>query len=91
MDWRSPDIWHAVPFVGLMVKPTPENAQTWALITRLLEAAIIGGVVMWGTVKVLSNDIDWIKRQITEVNTKQDARIDRLESWVLLPRQPSGQ
>ena len=85
MPWRNPEFWHAVPFIGLMVKP-PNGVISGSLITRLLEAAVIGGVVMWGTVQVLGTDIDWLKKQVSEINYKQDARIERLENWLLVPR-----
>lgn len=86
MVFKNPEFWHAVPFIGLMVKPPTEGTPMWSLITRLLEAAIIGGVVMYGTVQVLSKDIEWLKITVSEVNQKQDKRIERIESWFIGPK-----
>jgi hypothetical protein len=79
MPWRNPEFLQWIPFIGLAVKSP--GAQH-PLVIRLLEAAIIGAVVTWGTVQVLSNDIRWIRDSIAQ----QNQRIDRLESHLLAPR-----
>ena len=56
-----------IPFVALAVGspiPTP-------LVTRLMEAAIIGAVVTYGTVKSIGSDIDYIKQEIVSIKAEQ--------------------
>lgn len=55
----------AIPFIGMMTK----RAEGQPIITRLIEAAIIGGVVMYGTVQAVSKDIIWLKSGLTEVKS----------------------
>lgn len=75
---KNVDLWHRIyelahwsPFLALVT----DNENFRQITVRLVEAAIIGGIVMYGTVAVLKNDIDWIKKSISD----SERRIERLE------------
>ena len=55
-----------IPFIGLMAGKTEHSP----IITRLVESAIIGGVLLYGTVQILGNDIDWLKMEIGQINNR---------------------
>lgn len=57
-------LWH-IPFIGLMV-----NSDHSPIITRLIEAVIIGGVVMYGTVKVLGARVDHVSARLDRVQVE---------------------
>lgn len=57
-------ILNALPFIGMALSSGEGQGRVF---TRLVEAAIIGGVVTWGTVQVLGADIDWLKQSVTEL------------------------
>ena len=60
------DLVSYIPFVGMAV-----GHQQHPMITRLIESAIIGGVVLFGTVQVLGERIDNLKLQVTELRSEQ--------------------
>ncbi len=69
-----PDFINMIPFIGMVTggkEPPP-------LLTKLFEAAILGGVVMYGTVSLNGKDIEWIKREINEIQDKQNWMQDYL-------------
>lgn len=69
MPHTDPSNWsHVIPFLGLITNP---GAAT-PIIMRLVEACIIGAVIMFGTVQAIGTDIDWIKAELHEV--KQDIK-----------------
>ena len=59
-----------IPFFGLAVGNN--TAGTTPIVTRLIEAAIIGAVIMYGTVQVLGERIDNIATVQKEM--KQELR-----------------
>lgn len=59
-----------VPFVGLAING--DNPKNRPILTRLLEAVIIGAVAMYGTTKVLEERIENIAR--TQLEIKQEIR-----------------
>ncbi|MDP1586316.1 MAG: hypothetical protein Q8M07_01110 [Prosthecobacter sp.] len=61
------DVAQYIPFIGLAVG----GHQQQPIVTRLIESAIIGGVVLFGTVQVLGERIDHLKNQVTELRTEQ--------------------
>lgn len=65
------DLIQYIPFVGLAVQGAQQHAGNPA-ITRLMEAAIIGAVTMYGTVQVLSTEIKGLSIQVAEL--KQDQK-----------------
>jgi len=83
--WKNAELWQYIPFIGMAIKPPTEDRGPW--FTRLIEAAIIGGVTMFGTVRVLDTDIQWIKTSIQTINSEQNDRIKRLENLYFTPRQ----
>lgn len=58
---------YMLPFVGMVMKKDMQQHQP--IITRLLESAVLGAIVLYGVVKVVETDITWIKRDLVEVKT----------------------
>ena len=58
-------ITHYIPFIGLM---TGKAQQHSPIITRLVEAGIIGAVLLYGTVQILGTDINWLKKEMEQMN-----------------------
>lgn len=78
-----------VPFVGLAMQGKG-GAMKSPLITRLLESAIMGGVLLYGTVQVVGNDVTWIKGVMVEMREEmKDHRKQLLELYQRTAR--SGQ
>jgi len=66
-----------LPFVGLVLGN--EHAP---IIAKLIEYAVIGGVILFGTVQVLGNKIDDVGAQMNRVEQvliSQDARLRAVE------------
>lgn len=61
-----------IPFIGLMVGKAQQQSP---IVTRLIESAIIGAVLLYGTVQILGNDIDWLKKEMSQIN----GRIEQVE------------
>ena len=55
-----------VPFIGLAIG----NPEHQPVITRLIEAAIIGVVVMYGTVQATGARIDGLEQRVQEVKAE---------------------
>ena len=72
---------HYIPFLGMAAVGRQEiNYST--LITRLLEAAIIAGVVMYSNIQVMDTRIGQINNNVSVVNKradKLDGKIEKLE------------
>lgn len=60
-----------IPFVGLAVQGV-QHHQNNPAITRLMEAAIIGAVTMYGAVQVIGAKVDALSTQVIEL--KQDQK-----------------
>jgi len=84
-------IINCIPFIGLAVR-APENIPR-PLVTRLVEAAIIGGIVLYGSVQINSSRIEDMKsymdktvQQIREDQRKamQQTRQDQRETRALI-------
>lgn len=58
-----------IPFIGLAVQGA-QHQQNPA-ITRLLEAAIIGAVTMYGTVQVIGAKVELLSIQVNELKADQ--------------------
>jgi hypothetical protein len=56
---------HFIPFVGLALS-SDTNHQP--VVTRLIEAGIIGAVVMYGTVQVLGERINNLESRVQELS-----------------------
>lgn len=67
---------HALPFVGLITG----KAAGSPLITRLLEAAIIGGVLLFGVVESVGTDIEWLKARVQVIESQQNVMMRELYS-----------
>lgn len=72
-DPKAMDHWRHVveslPFIGLMAGgPGPHQSPA---LTRLIEAAIIGGIVLYGTVQVLDAQIKAVHSDLTEIKKSQ--------------------
>lgn len=52
-----------IPFVGLMAGKAKQHSPG---ITRLIEA----GIIVYGTVQILGNDINWLKDEMKQMNTR---------------------
>ena len=63
---------HYIPFVGLMAGKAQQHSP---IVTRLVEAGIIGAVLLYGTVQILGTDIDWLKKEMQQMN----GRISQVE------------
>lgn len=62
-----------MPFIGLAVKSTNfQEHPTRSLVVRLLEAGIIGAVVLYGSVQINSSRIEDLRETVNEM--KQDQR-----------------
>lgn len=79
-----------VPFVSLANSPIEEQrgASMWThpLFVRLLEAAIIAGVVLYGTVQSATQTIGTLREDIAELKVemkdiKQQLRMAEQELW----------
>jgi len=76
----TPPVKHIIdnlPFVGLVLGN--EHAP---IIAKLIEYAVIGGVILFGTVQVLGNKIDDVGAQMNQVERvliSQDARLRAVE------------
>lgn len=53
-----------IPFVGLA---TRQAGQATPVITRLMEAAVIAGITLYGTVSILQTDMRWLKQSMVEM------------------------
>ena len=60
-----------IPFIGLAAQGMQQHAGN-PVVTRLMEAAIIGAIAMYGTVQVLSAEIKGLSVQVSEL--KQDQK-----------------
>ncbi|NIT13977.1 MAG: hypothetical protein GTN99_06985 [Candidatus Dadabacteria bacterium] len=60
----------------------PLNGHSRTIITRLLEAAIIGGVVMYGTVRINAGSIQGLKEDVTEIKEQ----INKIRDDFYVPR-----
>lgn len=58
---------HMMDFVPFMALALGDQTP---VITRLIEAGIIGGVVMFGTVTAIDKDIEWLKHELREVKSE---------------------
>jgi hypothetical protein len=56
-----------IPFIGLAAG----EASRSPLITRIIEMAIAGMIFMFGTVKVLESDLNFIKDRIAAIEAEQ--------------------
>jgi hypothetical protein len=84
------EIIQYVPFVSLANSPVEEKmgASMWThpLFVRLLEAAIIAGVVLYGTVQSATQTIGTLREDITELKVemkdiKLQLRMAEQELW----------
>lgn len=57
------EVSHYIPFISMMVTAK----ETTPIVTRLLEAGIIGVIVMYGVQNSQSEKIDSIKQDLTEI------------------------
>jgi hypothetical protein len=74
------DTWvDRLPFVAIATKG--ERSTASQLMVRLGEAAIIGAIVMFGTVQTLQHDIESIKSTINEIK----ANIEKIENDLYKP------
>lgn len=76
-----------VPFFSLMNR-NPEPPGPWAhpLTIRLMEAAIIGAVVLYGTVQTTQAKLDYMAQQLNQVRedvseVRQQLRLTEQELW----------
>ncbi len=63
-----------------MVQHIPFTGSSW--FSKLIEYAVIGGVILFGSVQVLGSKIDGLSIQLTQVEhaiIRQDARIRVVE------------
>lgn len=70
MSWIADKI-QFLPFVGLMMQNNDAHNHT-TLVTRLIEAAIIGGVVLYGTVQTIGEQLNGIEHRVEQVENKVD-------------------
>lgn len=78
-----------LPFVSLMNRnPSAHGAGPWShpLTIRLLEAAIIGGVVLYGTVQATETKLDHLGEQLQQMRAevqeiRQQLRVAEQELW----------
>jgi len=68
-----------VPFVGLAVQGAQHHSSSPA-VTRLMEAAIIGAVTMYGTVQVIGTKVDVLHIQVQELKADQKKMQDTITS-----------
>lgn len=59
---------HWVPFIGAAVRHTElsDGVLRTPIVTRLIEAGVIGVVLMYGTQMVLTNDINALKSMMNQ-------------------------
>ena len=68
MDQKSlHDFLQYIPFVSLATSDPAYHHPP--LITRLLEAAIIGGVIMFGTVEQLGTRLSRLETEVNQMRT----------------------
>jgi outer membrane murein-binding lipoprotein Lpp len=77
-----------MPFLAMVRRNPNEPTGPWShqLTVRLLEAAIIGGVVLWGTVQTTQAKIDHMTQQLSQVREdvaemRQQLRSAEQELW----------
>ena len=61
------EIAQHIPFVSMAVMPVAATGKVPMFVTRLMEAAIIGGIIMFGTVKTLEHDLAAMSNTIQEI------------------------
>ncbi len=62
-----------IPFVGLAI-----TGQETTLITRLIESAIVGGIVLYGSVNLIGQKIDDLSLRVDRIMVVQDSVSARL-------------
>lgn len=73
----SKELIQYIPFVGLAVQGVQQHASNPA-VTRLMEAAIIGAVTMYGTVQVIGAKVEVLSAQVTELKADQKKMQDTI-------------
>lgn len=74
------DFLQYIPFIGLALQDATNNTHQ-PIVIRLIEAAIIGGIVMYGTQQVMAERMDGFEDRLIEV--KQD--IKQIRSDIYTP------
>lgn len=83
------EVMQWIPFVGLMNRNAAKGSESmWShpLTVRLIEAAIIGGVVLYGTVQATEQKLNHIGEQLHQVRAevkeiRQQLRLAEQELW----------
>lgn len=79
MPPSDPNIWQWVPFIGLAVNSGKDNIHSpW--VVRLIEAAIVGAVTMYGTTEKLGERITGLEKRLEQRAILADHRMDRIET-----------
>lgn len=68
-----------LPFVSAAVVTTHEQLNISALVSRIIETAIIGGILMYANVQVIDSKLDTINRDIQAINSEKNRIIEKLE------------
>lgn len=68
-----------LPFVSAAVVTTNDQLNMSALISRMIETAIIGGILMYANIQVIDSKLETMNRDIAIIGSDKDKIIEKVE------------
>ena len=68
-----------LPFVSAAVVTSTDQLNLSALVSRMIETAIIGGILMYANIQVIDSKLETMNKDISLITSDKDRIIEKVE------------